>query len=237
MSTLARKHIFITDTPIEAQDWNDELEQLYSFLSGGISGQMKLRQNSANVCLIVQNIQTGKPCILFKQANNSKLQILSTQQFQSLVTTVAPIVVVSTTKVVGLNAQYLDDKPLSSFVLVNTKHIEHYINFDFHFFDIAMVIGNWTPVYIVPAATNMVLTQILFQCKIGFNEDAIVLKLKKNGVTIATGNLGVNAQFTSTIALNTSVVENDIISVEIDSISGFIYNPFARLKIKQDLIT
>ena len=115
---IARKNIFVSLTSILADDWTAELEQLYKFFSGLIADTVSHKLNSPNTNCIVEN--SNGTVIEFKQNNVTKLMIVSNQQFQSLVQTgIAPIDVVSITKVIGLNASYLNGKSLAQYYLNN----------------------------------------------------------------------------------------------------------------------
>lgn len=233
---ITRQHRFVTDTPIFANDLNDEWGQIYSFLSGGISNNIILR-NIYNVCLILQNTSSGQVILELANKNGIMFQILQNQQFKSLVVNDAPIDVISTTKVVGLNAQYLDGLSLSNFPLINTKHTENYINFYFQNAANQVVnAGDKCAAYFVPEATNMNILSAQFKCKQESSSDNCSVSLRKNGAIITTAQLGINTNFEVNVNMNSPISEGDVLTVTLDSIVGLIENLWCRLKVNQNLV-
>lgn len=234
---IARKHNFISNSPIFAEDWLDELEQLYGFFSGSISNNVIIKQNSPNVVLILQNIAVNREVLVLKRGGNTKVSFLGNQQFISYVTDVAPIDVQSTTKVIGLNASYLDDLSLSSFILVGLKQTEFFVSLIIdHFIPDATTFK--APIYIVPAGQSMTITGYDFGAKLDVPTGSTIdLSIRKNGVQLIT------VQFDRTNGLsgnlNTSLAENDKVSFTIDATSlvdgQMFHNLFCNLKIRQQL--
>lgn len=230
---LSRLFNFIPGERILAEEWVAELDQLYRFLSGSLSGQLFLIQNTLNPSLILQNIKAGKPILTLQRDGVSLLRILENQQLQSLVTEIAPIDVVSQTVVTKLNAEFLDDLPDTNFILVNTRHTEYFIPF---LFKNATVVPTVIGSFIVPAGTNMSMTSVFWKCisPLGDDTSSATVSLRKNGVAIDTIELFFNNFVTH--ALATGVVENDVISVTLDSIiDAGQEKVLARVKFKQDL--
>lgn len=236
---LSRRHNFISGTVILAEDWIEELDQLYRFFAGTISEIIILNQNSANPVLILQNINGSRNVLLLQRGGIDKVAFLANQQFSSFVTNVAPIAVDSTTKVTNLNASLLDSLPLSSFVLANIAET---------LFNIPLMIDDFipntitfkAPVYIVPAGTNMKIDVVEFSGVIDLVTGSdITLSLKKNGVSLQTITLTTTGG--GSFNLNTSLAENDKISFNVDSVNlvegQMFHNLLCNIRVHQALIT
>lgn len=235
---ISRKHNFLSNTVILAEDWIEELDQLYRFFAGTISESIIINQNSANVVLIVQNINGSRDVLLLQRGGVSKCSFLANQQFNSILTDVAPILVDSTTKVTNLNASYLDNLPLSSFVLANLVSTE---------FNVPLVIDDFvdlstfkSPVFIVPAGTNMTLTLVDFNVVLDVvSGSEITLTLKKNNVSLQSATFDRTSG--ATFNLSTSVTENDKITFEITNIvteeGQLFHNLLCNVVFRQDIVT
>lgn len=235
MDFIARKFVFTPNDKILPDEWIAELDQLYRYLSGSLAGQLHLKQLTANSTLILQNTTAGKDVILFRQNGLDKIRILETQQLKSDQIVNAPLDVDSTTVVAKLNAQYLDGLDSTNFIAINTRHTEYFIPL---LLDPANTTATKNFVYIVPAGTNMTIIKVDIY-GVGFLGDTdgiITVSVRKNGVAILSGSLGGGNTLT-TGAISTAIVENDIISMTIDSIDVIPYldKVFAKVKIKQDL--
>jgi hypothetical protein len=238
MSFLARKFIFVPGEDILAEEWAAELNQLYRFFESSDAGQAIFSQNSANPVLILENIRAGQVILEIRKNNNIVVQLLGTQQLQSYITNIAPILVDSTTKVVNLNAQYLNGLDSSKF-FTNGRKCTFYADFIFPF---GIGVGNKANVYVVPDGTNVGVTE--FKCQIKtdplYDSCSINLELRKNGVNITTVSL-TDVNTSATQSLGTSVVGGDLISLEIVFVDLGIgvapHDLTAQIKLVQDLIT
>lgn len=243
MPSLARLHNFVAGDIIRASEWVDELTQLYNYLSGIQSGQLVLINDFARDVLFVKSAaaMSSRNIIEFRKNDLPLVRINDRGQYISLTESVAPFDVVSTTKVVGLNAEFLDDRPLTDFLLVGQK-VETFLTF---MFPGVNVTGQKSATYIVPAGTNMQLETFNVSSSVrngvypGGDVDFTVV-LRKNGVSISSlfciGSTWANSSsFTSTLA------ENDLVTVTIDNVDlhGEIEGPreiCATVKLQQDLV-
>lgn len=236
MSFITRQFVFIPGNKIIPDEWNAELDQIYRFLSGEDAGQAVITQNSNNPTLIVENIRSGQVVMEFRKGNQALVQLLGTQQLKSLITVDAPIVVDSVTKVVGLNAQYLHGLTSAGF-FANGKKVKS----SFSVSAKGIAVGNKYIRFIVPAGTNMQLTQVKYKCPEVLAAAQIDLSLKKNGGNINTVSLISGNSYAATNALAVAVVENDIINLDVDFIDFGVGSPpvniLCRVEFIQDLIT
>lgn len=235
MDFIARKFVFVPEVKILPDEWIAELDQIYRYLSGVLAGQFHLKQLTVNSTIILQNTLAGKDIILFKQNGLDKVRVLETQQLKSDQIVNAPLDVVSTTVVTKLNAQYLDGLVSNNFITINTRHTEFFVPL---LLDPANTITTKNFVYIVPAGTNMTIIKI-DAYPVGFAGDSsgqITISVRKNGVAQLSGSITPGSTLT-TGPVSIALVENDIISMTIDSVDTVPYldKVFARVKVKQDL--
>lgn len=236
MDFLARKIIFVPNTKILPGEWIAELDQLYRYLSGSLSGQMHLKNKLVNSVLILQNTTAEKDIILFKRDGIDKVRILETNQLKSEVTDIVPIDVQSTTVVPNLNADLLGGVNSSSIITINNVHTEYLVPLWLENVQVTTV-KNF--VYIVPAGSNMVMTRIDVR-GIGYLGDTVGLvsvSVRKNGVAQLNGSIGPGDSLGNNF--NVALAENDIFSITADAIDNFpgLEYIHASIKIKEDLTT
>ena len=251
---LARRNIFVSGELIRASEWSSELEQLYQFLTGLLSGKIIVNQDYGNsvglndvngINLVFRNRAAISPqgnFVEFKTGNVSKLKVISGKQIQSLFTDVAPIDVVSTTKVTNLNVQYLDGIALAGFFLTG-KIVENYISF---YFEGIPTTSSEVYRFITPAGTSMSIREFKVSSAVRTgagsypSNDAIAtIDLKKNGVAIDTATLQQSSFSYINSTLNVGLVENDVVSVHITSNNGTdkCRNISAKAKFRQTLVS
>lgn len=241
---LARKHNFVVGEIIRSDEWSEELVQLYDYLIGAQAGQLLLINDFAHDVLYVENRASvnGNKVIEFKKNDVAIARINDKGQLTLLTTTVAPFDVVSTTKVVGLNADFLDGLNFTSFLAAGQK-VESYLTFMFPGINVS---GDKSATYIVPAGTNMQLEsfEVSSSVRTGVYPDSNVdytIVLRKGAATVSS-LFCIGPTWANSSSFTQAIVENDLITVTIDTVDlhGDIEGPreiCAKVKIQQDLVT
>lgn len=241
-SLLARRHIFVAGNLIRSSEWNEELDQLYAYLAGVQAGSLLLVNDTPNDVFYIMNAGPQTRIVIeFRVANSPVVQINNSNQLKVFTTTLPPFIIASTTKVVGLDAEFLDGKGLNQFHLTG-KQVETFISF---MFDGLNVSGQETATFIVPQGTNMSIRsfEVSSSVRNGVYPDGgadFTITLRKNGALVSS-LFCAHPVFGNSSTFNIAVVENDLITVIIDTVNnGGGADPreiAARVKFRQDLVS
>lgn len=236
---LARQHIFVSGEKIRANQIADEFDQLYRFFSGTQQGKVVLHTTLTDFPLRVSNGNLTAIALQLRKGNNVVVEFNMDGSISSLITIVPPFVVDSTTKVNTLNAEFLDDLPSSSF-LTSGKKVEQYIPF---YFDDIPVVGDKLT-WIAPAGTTMLINQFFASSAIRTtypdSEAEIDLTFAKNGVTqLSIVLIQPLFSYLNSSPISFSIVENDLLTVEVTAISGDVppRNIACKMRFRQTLVT
>lgn len=236
---LARQHVFVSGEKIIAKQVADEFDQLYRFLAGTQQGKLALHTILTNPPLRVSNGDSDGVALQLRKGNTVVLEFNMDGSITSFVVDVPPFIINSTTKVDTLNAEFLDDLPLTSY-LTSGKKVDQYIPF---YFDGIPEVGDKLT-WIAPAGTTMLINQFFASSAIRTtypdSEAEIDLVFAKNGVTqLSVVLIQPLFSYLNTVPISFSIAENDLLTVEVSAISGDSppRNIECKMRFRQTLVT